>query len=55
MHIRIVKIKCLSRFSISKYSQLPSDLKRIPLNRKGSKRNLTDSDCWTASVQQEIR
>ena len=29
MHIRIVKIKCLSRLSISKKSHLPLDLKRI--------------------------
>jgi MoxR-like ATPase len=30
MHIRIVKIKRLSRLSISRKSQLPLDLKRIP-------------------------
>jgi len=29
MHIRIVKIKCQSRLSISRKSQLPLDLKRI--------------------------
>jgi hypothetical protein len=33
MHIRIIKIKCLSRLSISKYSQLPSDLKWIQVDR----------------------
>jgi len=29
MHIRIIKIKCLNRISISRYSHLPLNLKRI--------------------------